>query len=322
MRTLIARMALLASLVLISGSVAAAQSTPAATPNLGGTIVFVSDDTGTPQILTMEPTGGSSVSALTNGKAPDRGPANHSPVFSPDGKQIAFVACKADSTIDCLLYVMNFDGSLVKQITTKPEEYGGISWSPDSKQLIYASRFDPGGFPNFYLVSSDGSGKPAQLGSDDLNGWWPSWSPDGKQIAYQAVGGGETTINVMNTDGSTPKMLTNGSIDLDPVWSPDGKTIAFIRSKANKYAVWLMDADGQNQRQLTPVAPDATANTDTPIKLPALTWSPDGRSIVFNTHRSKNWELDLVDISKPQSVRRLIIGSARAFSPSWTSAQQ
>jgi TolB protein len=217
---------------------------------------------------------------------------------------------------------MNFDGSLVRQITTKPEEYGGISWSPDGKQIIYASRFDPGGAPNLFIVPADGAGKPTQVGGDDVEGWWPSWSPDGKHIIYQAIGGGETTISIMDVDGSNPKMLTNGNIDLDPVWSPDGQTIAFVRSKANKYAVWLMDADGQNPRELTPLYPDPDPKVDSPIKLPALTWSPDGRSIVFNSHRSKNWELDIVDISKPASVHRLIIASAKAFSPSWSKLQQ
>src|SRR5258707_1074119 len=114
-------------------------------------------------------------------------------------------------------------------------------------------------------------------------------------------------------------MVTNeAAIDLDPVWSPDGKSIAFVRNNANKYAVWVMDADGQNPHQLTPLAIDPNPQTDAPIRLPALAWSPDSQFIVFNTHKTRKWELDRVNVSKPTDVRRFIIGSAEAFSPTWT----
>jgi Tol biopolymer transport system component len=301
----------------------AAAPTATATPISQGFIAFVSDDTGLPQILTLEPDGGSSVSALTNGKAPSRGPNNSSPVWSPDGQLLAFINCAKDSTTECFIYVMNNDGSGVKQITTDAEEYGGMSWSPDGATIVFAARFDPGGFPNLFTVPSDGSSKPTQLGTDDLSGWWPSWSPDGSKIAFQAIGGSQTTINVINADGSNSQMLTNqAATDLDPVWSPDGKSIAFVRGIANKYAVWIMDADGKNPHQLTPLAINPDPQTDTPIRLPALTWSPDSQTIVFNTHKSKKWELDRVDVNKPTNVKRFIIASAEAFSPTWTGASQ
>jgi len=273
-------------------------------------------------MLVMQPDGGTSASALTNGLASDHGPANISPVWSPDAQEIAFVSCAKDGT-NCYLYVMNNDGSLVRQITKKTEEYGGVSWSPDGKTLVYASRFDPGGFPNLYTIPSDGSADPQQLGTDDLSGWWPSWSPDGKLIAYQAVGGGNTTINVVNADGTNSQALTGaaGVIDLDPVWSPDEKSIAFIRGSNNKYAVYMMDADGKNQKRLTDLFPDPNPKATEALKLPALAWSPDGSSIVFNTHKTAKWELDRVDVKNPLNVHRILIVSAVAYSPSWTSWQ-
>src|SRR5579859_63104 len=202
---------------------------PTVTPVGQGTIVFVSDDTGLPMIMSMEPDGGTSANALTNGLAPDRGPDSYAPIWSPDSSQIAFSACSKGSLTSCLLYVMNDDGSLVQQVTAHPAEYDGVSWSPDGKSLVYASRDAASNAPNFYVVSSDGSDSPKQIGGGELVGAWPSWSPDGTKIVYQTVGGAISNISIMNADGSNPQTLTSlaDSVDMNPVWSPDGKSIAF-----------------------------------------------------------------------------------------------
>src|SRR5258708_38679464 len=77
---------------------AAAPTPPPTQPATQGTIVFVDDETGLPQILTMEPDGGTSASALTNRLPSDHGPANLSPGESPDAQKSAFVSGAKAST--------------------------------------------------------------------------------------------------------------------------------------------------------------------------------------------------------------------------------
>ena len=73
----------------------------------------------------------------------------------------------------------------------------------------------------------------------------PAVSPDGSRIAYEFLHG----IWVMNLDGSSKRMLTDGKVylDEDPAWSADGTRVAFVRNND----IWSMNADGSGQRNLT-----------------------------------------------------------------------
>lgn len=75
----------------------------------------------------------------------------------------------------------------------------------------------------------------------------PAVSPNGSRVAYEFFSG----IWVMNADGSSKKMLTDGlavgSPDLDPAWSADGTRIAFSRGGD----IWSMNANGTGQTNLT-----------------------------------------------------------------------
>lgn len=81
----------------------------------------------------------------------------------------------------------------------------------------------------------------------------------------------------MHADGSDPRQLTQGAIDIEPVFSPDGTQIAFGRivgdSAAGQLeAIYVMNSDGTGLREVVAARP-ALEHPD---------WSPDGRSITFN----------------------------------------
>ncbi len=111
------------------------------------------------------------------------------------------------------------------------------------------------------LMSVDGT-NPRQLTEfpDDTA---PAVSGDGKSIAYMSRVSGYWQVNVVNSDGTDQRHLTddwywNGL----PVWSPDGKHIifvstrdenwpdSFVLSENAEFRLWVMDADGGNQRPL------------------------------------------------------------------------
>jgi len=84
---------------------------------------------------------------LTTGRAP---------VWSPDGKQIAF-SRRADGlrTYECDIYIMNADGSNIRQLTGGPENDSKPAWSPDGKQIAFIRQVQ--NQLAIYVMDADGS---------------------------------------------------------------------------------------------------------------------------------------------------------------------
>jgi Tol biopolymer transport system component len=161
-----------------------------------GRIVFTSVRDGDMEIYSMNGDG-SDVRRLTNRPGPDGGPW-----FSPDGKQIVFrgqpltdPAQLADyrsllkqelwrpTTLE--IYVMDRDGSNLRQVTHIGGANFAPAWTPDGKRIIFASNArDPRG-RNFdvYLVNLDGSSLEQVTFNDTFDGF-PMFSPDGRKLAF------------------------------------------------------------------------------------------------------------------------------------------
>ena len=104
----------------------------------------------------------------------------------------------------------------------------------------------------------------------------PRLSPDGSQIIYsrnwvdKVNDRRESSIYIMNADGSRPRRLLNGG---NPIWSPDGTRIAYTTTgepSGTQIFVRYMDAEG--------AVTQATRVTSNPGN---IRWSPDGKSIAF-----------------------------------------
>ena len=114
---------------------------------------------------------------------------NSEPNWSPDGGQIVFTRRRATSSKTCDLatqqctgpsddqtdvYVMNADGSGLRQLTSTPavnEEEP--SWSPDGRQIAYFKmpQANPDGVGEIWVMNADGTGQRAIA-----RGWHPHWS--------------------------------------------------------------------------------------------------------------------------------------------------
>jgi len=134
------------------------------------------------------------------------------PTWSPDGSMIAFASSRAGAR---QLFVMNADGSNIRQVTNLDNMGGRNTWSPDGMKLAFYR--GPAGDHNIYIINVDGTGL-TQLtnGGDNLA---PSWSPDGNWIAFTSFRDGNNEIYIMHPDRTGVTRLTNNPIsDWQPRW--------------------------------------------------------------------------------------------------------
>jgi TolB protein len=215
------------------------------------------------------------------------------PVWSPDGKTIAFFGVKYDPALDKATSSYIY---LVHPNTGVQAPLGGIanpvvgrfpSYSPDGTQIAFDNGGPRGG--DIFVINANGSGTPTNLTNDfAARNIRPDWSPDGSQIAFVSRRDGNDEIYVMKADGTGVTRLTSTSKDAvgdapaadnAPSWSPDGHKIVFQRILGNTNGneeIYVMNADGSGQTRLT-YYPGVDQDPD---------WSPNGRWIAF--HRDTN----------------------------------
>ena len=135
------------------------------------------------------------------------------PTVSPDGRQVAFRAGDlVEANGDEELYVMNADGTDVRQLTHNSDFDSAPAWSPDGTRIAFehADAATLGGpeEKDVFVMNADGS-DVQQLTASPGTDEGPIWSPDGTKIAFSSARDGQQEIYVMNADGSDPRRLTD-----------------------------------------------------------------------------------------------------------------
>jgi TolB protein len=190
--------------------VAKGNQAPSWSPD-GRKILFSSGTWPNLRLHVMNPDG-TGKEVLAPGACPDglAACAYGDPVWSPDGRQIAFVLYAPPGP---RIYVMNADGSGARAVSKGPGDERP-AWSPDGRRVAFQSMVsDPGGHQaiDAYIAIADlESGAITRVGSDSVAMFneTPSWFPDGRRLAVQSRRSGRWEVYVIDMTGKVLQQLT------------------------------------------------------------------------------------------------------------------
>jgi tricorn protease len=222
-------------------------------------------------------------------------PATESrPVYSPDGRRLAFVSTRTGNGD---IYLLTFDTGDLKRLTFDDGYDQLDGWSRDGRWIYFTSTSrDIAGMGDILRVSVDG-GTPMQVTADRyVNEFFSAPSPDGTSVAFSAHGIAsaqwwrkghshldESEIWLMH-DGPAPsyERISDGSAkELWPMWSADGKSVFYVSDRNGAQNIWV--------RPLGGAARQVTSFEAGRVLWPNISY--DGRSIVFERD-FKIWKLD------------------------------
>jgi Tol biopolymer transport system component/DNA-binding winged helix-turn-helix (wHTH) protein len=243
--------------------------------------------------------------------SPPPGYLDRSPMFSPDGKRLAFIR----STIAGVsndIYVMSTGGGKPKRLTfDRRPIMGSPAWTADSREIIFSS--DRGVAIGLWRVSATGC-VPVPVAGPVGEAVWPSIPTNGKHnLVYEQ---GVFKSNIWRLDLRDPAhhdrapfpIVSEKGDKMRPELSPDGKKVAFESNRLGFWDLWTCEIEKGDCNQITSL--HGTAGR--------ARWSPDGRYIAFEFHPSEHSEIYLVEVAG--GVPHLVptIPGADNLSPSWS----
>jgi Tol biopolymer transport system component len=165
--------------------------------------------------------------------------SNGSPVWSPDGKQIAFASIREGTA---RLYMKPASGTVNEEQISPPSSQTQsqilYDWSKDGRYLLYGESRGATGFDLWVLPMTGASGvrKPIPFLQTKFNETQGQFSPDGRWIAYTSDETGRNEVYVRSFPTGSGKFQISNNGGTQPRWRGDGKEIYYLASDSKLMA--------------------------------------------------------------------------------------
>ncbi len=213
------------------------------------------------------------------------------PVFSPDGRRLAFL--RRDQLERQQIAVVDLQpGSAAKILPAPAQQLRGLDWAPDGESLVFSAK--SGRRFGLWRLQADGSKSPEVYpveGGDVFN---PSISRDGR-IAVEEV---EQDSDVWSADlvrNTAAPLILSTSRDYEPAYAPGGNRLAFVSERSGSPEIWIQSWRGEAQRR---------TNLST-SEIRNISWSPDGARLAFVAEKDGASTLYTAPASGADPVRLL-----------------
>ncbi len=246
--------------------------------------------------------------------------ADLAPVFSPDGRRLAFIRSKATISAIFILSMspaMAPAGEPVRVVSDPRRSISGLAWTPDGTSLVYSwgGHLAPTRIERL-AVSPDS--KPAAE---------PRVLPFGERATQISIGRtGRMVYSALLRDANFWKLdvtrpggvLVDAGLSLStldettPSYSPDGTQVVFTSTRSGSEELWISNVDGSNLRRMTSMDGPHCAGSH---------WAPGGRAIVFTSTREGQSDLYLL-FPATGEVRPLTTDPAEEIEAQWSRDSQ
>ena len=223
----------------------------------------------------------------------------NSPVFSPNGQELAFVRWESDVSGEIM--VVDLSTGLISQVTNDQRAIIALDWTPEGDELIFVSTRS--GNRRLWQTSrlDDKWSNPQLIDSiseevDDF-----CISPRTADLAYSSslIDTGIDIIGVSDSDKGSPTSgncrINSSRDDSTQRFSPDGRQILFDSGRSGAHEIWIANRDCTGVHQLTKFNEPGVGSAR---------WSPSGKKITFTRHLNGQSDIFAIDVDG-QNLQRL-----------------
>jgi len=223
----------------------------------------------------------------------------YNPVFSTDGKYIAFEGNNLGGNID--LYVSEVSGDIARdgaKVTLPLGRGGGRNPFGASKQVTANPTWHPdgvifegsnqGGDFRLYYYQPGGQAAWELIDATDIPGnlTFPDVSSDGSKMAFVASNTGNGDIYVRDNNAGVNKRVTHTeSTESFPLFSADTNSIVFSRKKNDMEAIFEVNISSGAEKEIV----SATGDQTRPV------YAAGGKIVYFTSERGDGvWDIGVV----------------------------